>query len=123
MARSKLPRVTAEVANPGGSMPHMVAETVNYARSKSKQMCKVLYELATDECASAKDRIRAAEVLLDRGLGKAPVVTYSFNEQRTDNRAEVMELARAVLSMVNQDVAALSEPVEDAEFEDDDESG
>lgn len=120
MAR-KLPKVSTEIANPGGSMPQSVAETITYARSKSKQVCRVLYEIVMDECTNPKDRIKAAEVLLDRGLGKAPVVNYTFTQNRGDNRAEVMELARAVLGMVNREPSG---EVADAEFvEEDEESG
>ncbi len=122
MAR-KLPKVSTEIANPGGTMPQSVADTITYARSKSKQLCRVLYEIATDECNSTKDRVKAAEVLLDRGLGKAPVVNYTFTQNRGDNRAEVMELAREVLSMVNPDVAQIPSKTSESEVVEEDEPG
>jgi len=57
--------------NPSGR-PKTPAELVELARGYSKEAIKTAGEILRDTMARPADRIRAAELLLDRGYGKAP---------------------------------------------------
>jgi len=55
--------------NPGGR-PKKVKEVAEYAKKYTIEAIDVLVKIMRDDSAPETARIRAAEVILDRGLGK-----------------------------------------------------
>lgn len=60
----------APSGNPGGR-PKGLARRVQEATEHGKTVIDVLVEILTNEKAKNADRIKAGEILLDRGFGKA----------------------------------------------------
>lgn len=49
-----------------------VYEAIKFARSKTKEALMVALCLMADETVRPQDRLKACEIILERGLGKAP---------------------------------------------------
>lgn len=56
--------------NSGGGRPAIPDDIKTAFKEASKDACDVLCKIVNDEGAKDSDRIRAAEVILDRGWGK-----------------------------------------------------
>ena len=56
--------------NKNGGRPKMPEAMKQAFRAAAPDACRVLIGIVNDESAANKDRIRAAEVILDRGYGK-----------------------------------------------------
>lgn len=87
--------------------------------SASLTAANVLMQLLTDEAVEAKDRIKAAGMLLDRsGFGAAQ--TINVNKSVTDNSGRaIMEKIRSLAAKHGLDARQLlgpTKPVVDAEF-------
>ena len=98
MPRSNLkPWKKGESGNPAGCNK-TVFEAITFARPKSKEALRVALTLMMDETVRAQDRLKACEIILERGLGKAPQL--NLNVDATDTPAAkktVNILARQVL--------------------------
>lgn len=56
--------------NSGGGRPKIPDDIKTAFKEASKDACAVLCKIVNDDNAKDSDRIRAAEVILDRGFGK-----------------------------------------------------
>ena len=54
----------------GGGRPKMPEDLKKAFRSHSEEACKILVGIMNDKDARNADRIKAAEIILDRGYGK-----------------------------------------------------
>jgi len=95
--------------NPAGR-PRVMKEVVEACRKAGPDMIKTLIKIVQDEKAHTSARVRAAEIILDRGYGKAPQVVEFAVRQLTD--AEVERKARAIL--MKREVQLEKERVVDA---------
>jgi hypothetical protein len=73
-----------------------VAESLKYARSKSKDALRIAWVIANDDTARNQDRLKAIEIILDRGMGKP--VQLNITEDTGVSRETVTETARMLLS-------------------------
>jgi predicted component of type VI protein secretion system len=108
--------------NPGGRTSAEKKELRAYAREFSKEAIDGLVSVLRDEKASEVAKVRAAEVLLDRGFGKAPVeVNVNADEELTallagleiDNSG--LRLLAAAMASARPAITVESRPVVDDE--------
>ena len=99
--------------NPGG-IPREIHQALRLARSRSGQAIQVAYNILMDKDEAARDRLKACEIVLERGLGKAPQLNYSINvdEGSEESKAEVAILARQALAAINSGDVAEGECIE-----------
>lgn len=81
------------VANPAGR-PKIVREVALLARSYTTDAIRVLASIMLSKKAHTPSRVRAAELLLERGYGKAPAV---LNVVHHLGSQELEDAARAIL--------------------------
>lgn len=68
-----------QTANPSGlSRPSM--DAIRYAREKSKTALITAMSIMVDEAAKNADRLKACEIILDRGLGKPVQTSVNVSE-------------------------------------------
>jgi len=82
-----------EVANPAGR-PKVVREIAVLAREYTTQAIETLAEIMRNKRTQSSARVRAAEILLDRGYGKAQ---QTVNLIQHFGSKELEEAARAIL--------------------------
>ena len=85
--------------NPGG-VSKVVQGALQYARSKSKEAMITLWCIACDDSAKNQDRLKAIELLLDRGLGKPAQMNLNVNADGSLTSQEIGMLARAVVKSI-----------------------
>jgi hypothetical protein len=84
--------------NPGGAKPAIVngIHVPTLAREYGPEAIRTLAEIMRDKAAPAAPRVKAAEVLLNRGFGLAPAVVTLLNEKRDAEDYTDEELAAAL---------------------------
>jgi hypothetical protein len=84
--------------NPGGAKPAIVngIHVPTLAREYGPEAIRTLAEIMRDKEAPAAPRVKAAEVLLNRGFGLAPAVVTLLNERRDAEDYTDEELAEAL---------------------------
>lgn len=79
-------------------------KALQMAKLKTPMAMRTLLVLMADDAVPAKERIHAAEVVLDRGLGKAAITTINIDAGTDDdNRQMASSLARDVLRQMTTD--------------------
>jgi len=91
------------VANPGGRRSGG-RQLRDLARTHTQEAVETLQTLMRDEDVDAKARIKAAEVLLDRGWGRAPVQVETPAVKPIDqmDRDELAELLGTTREQIDQ---------------------
>lgn len=83
-------------ANPGGR-PKSVARVVALARQHTEEAIRNLAEIMGDPGQKGAARVKAAEVLLDRGWGKAPqTVEHKSPFNELDDETKLRAARRAI---------------------------
>ena len=82
--------------NPGKERIKAVAEALKYARSKSKDALRIAWVIACDDTARNQDRLKAIEIVLDRGLGKP--VQLNITDEATLSKDDAAATARLLLN-------------------------
>ena len=86
-ARGSVPFVPGQSGNPGGKRPSVVdgVHIPTLAREYCAEAIRAVVEIMRKPEAMDTDRIRAANTILDRGLGKAPsVVAHLTNRDAAE---------------------------------------
>lgn len=99
MARQGNPAWTKGVSgNPGGKPRGMIngVHVPTLAREYGPEAIRTLAEIMRDKEAPPAPRVKAAEVLLNRGFGLAPAVVTMVTEQRDASEYTDEELAAAL---------------------------
>lgn len=100
--------VKGHSGNPGG-VPREVINAIRFARSQTGPAIRVAVNIMMDKTEAARDRLKAVEIVLDRGLGKPPQLSYAVNvDDRTEEAKSVARLAREVLAVVNDNQDAIT---------------
>lgn len=80
-----------------------VAAAITYARSKTKEALQVAEELMYDETVPPRDRLKAVEIILERGLGKAPQLSLTVDaSDHGGTKKAVADLARQVFLVLQR---------------------
>lgn len=114
MPRSGLkPWVKGQSGNRQG-LSREVGEALRYARSKTKDALRVATALMMDNTVAAKDRLKACEIVLERGLGKAPQLNLNMEaDGGQSNKKAVNVIARQVfLTLQRGDMAELADVID-----------
>jgi hypothetical protein len=90
--------------NPNGR-PRVVRQVVALAREHTEDAIETLVKIMMDDKAHTSARVRAAEILLDRGYGKAPQ-RIELNVQQWSDR-EVWDAAHAIMAKHNGEMPML----------------
>ena len=84
-------------ANPAGA-PKGVRDALLYARSKTKEALQIAVMIMMDDAAKDQDRLKACEIVLDRGMGKP--IQNNVNVSITDDRKTAALVARQALALL-----------------------
>lgn len=93
--------------------PREIKEVVVRARSMAPEALETLYEVMSNPRTSAKVRVDAASVILDRALGRAPQLNFNIDvdSEREQTREQVIAIARqAFLAVERGDVVEIEVP-------------
>ena len=102
-------------ANPAGA-PKGVRDVLLYARSKTKEALQIAVMIMMDDAAKDQDRLKACEIVLDRGMGKP--IQNNVNVSITDDRKTAALVARQALALLRSgDADAIEVEIERAEEE------
>ena len=102
-------------ANPAGA-PKGVRDALLYARSKTKEALQIAVMIMMDDAAKDQDRLKACEIVLDRGMGKP--IQNNVNVSITDDRKTAALVARQALALLRSgDADAIEVEIERAEEE------
>lgn len=111
------PWVKGESGNPLGCSKE-VWNVIRNARGKSNEAIEIAYEIMCDDRIRAQDRLKACEIILERGLGKAPQLNVNVDGDTKAGKNAVAVVARQVfLSLQKGDLQALLPDVVDVSFE------
>ena len=111
------PWVKGESGNPLGCSKE-VWNVIRNARGKSNEAIEIAYEIMCDDRIRAQDRLKACEIILQRGLGKAPQLNVNVDGDTKAGKNAVAVVARQVfLSLQKGDLQALLPDVVDVSFE------
>ena len=111
------PWVKGESGNPLGCSKE-VWNVIRNARGKSNEAIEIAYEIMCDDRIRAQDRLKACEIILERGLGKAPQLNVNVDGDTKVGKNAVAVVARQVfLSLQKGDLQALLPDVVDVSFE------
>lgn len=111
------PWVKGESGNPLGCSKE-VWNVIRNARGKSNEAIEIAYEIMCDDRIRAQDRLKACEIILERGLGKAPQLNVTVDGDTKAGKNAVAVVARQVfLSLQKGDLQALLPDVVDVSFE------
>jgi hypothetical protein len=86
-----------EKRNPTG-LSKEVTEALKYAREKSKDALRIAWCIAVDESAKDQDRLKAIEIVLDRGLGKPAQVQVNVDDKDRLSQQALSNTARELLN-------------------------
>jgi hypothetical protein len=86
-----------EKRNPSG-VSKDVTEALKYARSKSKDALRIAWCIAVDESAKDQDRLKAIELVLDRGLGKPAQIQVNVDDREMPSQQAMSNTARELLN-------------------------
>jgi len=111
------PWVKGESGNPLGCSKE-VWNVIRNARGKSNEAIEIAYEIMCDDRIRAQDRLKACEIILERGLGKAPQLNVNVDGDTKTGKNAIAVVARQVfLSIQKGDVQGLLPEVVDVSFE------
>ena len=111
------PWVKGESGNPLGCSKE-VWNVIRNARGKSNEAIEIADEIMCDDRIRAQDRLKACEIILERGLGKAPQLNVNVDGDTKAGKNAVAVVARQVfLSLQKGDLQALLPDVVDVSFE------
>lgn len=111
------PWVKGQSGNPLGCSKE-VWNVIRNARGKSNEAIEIAYEIMCDDRIRAQDRLKACEIILERGLGKAPQLNVNVDGDTKAGKNAVAVVARQVfLSLQKGDLQALLPDVVDVSFE------
>ena len=109
------PWVKGESGNPLGCSKE-VWNVIRNARGKSNEAIEIAYEIMCDDRIRAQDRLKACEIVLDRGMGKP--IQNNVNVSITDDRKTAALVARQALALLRSgDADAIEVEIERAEEE------
>lgn len=82
--------------------PAEITKVIRLARKYAPDAIETLFEIMTDPRSSKKVRVDAAQVLLDRAMGRAPQLQFNvdLDAQMEEDRAAVASMARQVFLAV-----------------------
>lgn len=86
-----------EKRNPTG-LSKEVTEALKYAREKSKDALRIAWCIAVDESAKDQDRLKAIEIVLDRGLGKPAQIQVNVDDKDRLSQQALSNTARELLN-------------------------
>ncbi len=86
-----------EKRNPTG-LSKEVTEALKYAREKSKDALRIAWCIAVDESAKDQDRLKAIEIVLDRGMGKPAQIQVNVDDGERLSREALSSTARELLN-------------------------
>lgn len=101
-------------ANPGGR-PKGLASRIRTLTNEGEDILKFLVGVLSNEIKSTtKDRLQAAQILLDRGYGKAveTSVQVQLDAKSGESTAAIEDLADAQLESMARQLQGTSKPVE-----------
>jgi hypothetical protein len=78
--------------NPGGRPKGTVRRIRGLCQDAAEAVIREMIELALDPNQRARDRISAANLVLDRGLGKASPELPDDDEEQLDQKARILRL-------------------------------
>jgi hypothetical protein len=84
--------------NPGGKPKGIASEARRIAGTDARKFLKLLAKIAEDTSEKTSDRIRAAEIVIERGFGKAP----AFAPLEGENPLELDDISREVAGALDE---------------------
>lgn len=80
------------------NVPQEIRRVISRAREMAPEALETLFEMMISPRSTAKVRVEAASIILDRALGRAPQLNFNIDldAEREQTREQVISLARQV---------------------------
>ena len=86
------------------NVPQEIRRVISRAREMAPEALETLFEVMISPRSTAKVRVEAASIILDRALGRAPQLNFNIDmlAEREQTREQVISLARQVFLAVDR---------------------
>lgn len=86
------------------NVPQEIRRVISRAREMAPEALETLFEVMISPRSTAKVRVEAASIILDRALGRAPQLNFNIDmlAEREQTREQVVSLARQVFLAVER---------------------
>ncbi len=86
------------------SVPQEIRRVISRAREMAPEALETLFEVMISPRTTAKVRVEAASIILDRALGRAPQLNFNIDldAEREQTREQVISLARQTFLAIDR---------------------